>query len=120
MVEQRRQKRVRVVRIGDDVSIKTDDGIEGVDLDEFIEEKELADGTWIMKVRVPGRKRRASDDEAGTLGPAAGVNTAIGDLHEKLAQLVREARADGYTWTQIGAALGISKQAAWERFSGED
>src|SRR5688500_5512231 len=118
MVE-KKQKRVRVVRTGGDVSIKTDDVLEGVDLEEFIEEKELADGTWIMKVRVPSRRRRETE-ESGTLGPAAGVNTAIGDLHEKLAQLVREARADGYTWTQIGAALGISKQAAWERFSGED
>jgi hypothetical protein len=24
------------------------------------------------------------------------------------------------SWTRIGAALGVSKQAAWERFSGED
>ena len=122
MVE-RRQKRVRVVRIGDDVSIRTDDGrLEGIDLEEFIEEKELADGTWIMKVRVPSRRRTAAADESGSgsLGPAAGVSSAIGDLQEKLGELVRHARADGYTWTQIGAALGISKQAAWERFSGED
>jgi hypothetical protein len=26
----------------------------------------------------------------------------------------------GVSWTCIGAALGVSKQAAWERFSGED
>jgi DNA-directed RNA polymerase specialized sigma24 family protein len=118
MVE-KRQKRVRVVRIGDDVSIRADERVEGADLEEFIEEKELADGTWIMKVRVPSRRRTAADD-SGTLGPAAGVSSAIGDLQEKLAELVRQARADGYTWTQIGSALGISKQAAWERFSGED
>ena len=29
-------------------------------------------------------------------------------------------RGRGVTWTRIGAALGVSKQAAWERFSGED
>jgi hypothetical protein len=29
-------------------------------------------------------------------------------------------RARGVSWTRIGAALGVSKQAAWERFSGED
>ena len=29
-------------------------------------------------------------------------------------------RARGITWTRIGQALGVSKQAAWERFSGED
>lgn len=119
MVERQQRKRVRVVRIGDDVSIDGDGGHEGADLDEFIEEEELADGTWIMKVRVPSPRRR-TPDERGTLGPAAGVSSAIGDLQEKLGELVRQARADGYTWTQIGAALGISKQAAWERFSGED
>jgi predicted RNA methylase len=29
-------------------------------------------------------------------------------------------RARGISWTRIGQALGVSKQAAWERFSGED
>ena len=29
-------------------------------------------------------------------------------------------RGRGISWTRIGAALGVSKQAAWERFSGED
>lgn len=51
---------------------------------------------------------------------AAGVSDAIGNLEAEIAALVRRARAQGCTWTQIGAALGTSKQAAWERFSGED
>jgi hypothetical protein len=29
-------------------------------------------------------------------------------------------RSRGVSWTRIGEALGVSKQAAWERFSGED
>ena len=29
--------------------------------------------------------------------------------------LARQALADGATWEGIGAALGISRQAAWER-----
>jgi ClpX C4-type zinc finger len=29
-------------------------------------------------------------------------------------------RRRGISWTRIGEALGVSKQAAWERFSGED
>jgi hypothetical protein len=28
-------------------------------------------------------------------------------------------RQRNVSWTRIGAALGISKQAAWERFAGE-
>lgn len=30
---------------------------------------------------------------------------------------VREARDQGATWDDIGAACGVSRQAAWERFS---
>ena len=29
-------------------------------------------------------------------------------------------RDRGISWTRIGQALGVSKQAAWERFSGEE
>lgn len=32
-------------------------------------------------------------------------------------ELVRQARAGGRTWTEIGTSLGISRQSAWERFS---
>jgi hypothetical protein len=48
--------------------------------------------------------------------------TALGaarDLKEQLtlweAQLARAALAGGATWDTIGGALGISRQAAWER-----
>jgi hypothetical protein len=37
-------------------------------------------------------------------------------LHDHVGML----RARGVSWTRIGEALGVSKQAAWERFSGED
>lgn len=39
---------------------------------------------------------------------------AAGDL--ALADQVAKARANGRTWTQIAAVLGVSKQAARERF----
>jgi hypothetical protein len=35
----------------------------------------------------------------------------------RLADEVAKARANGRTWTQIGAVLGVSKQAARERFA---
>jgi ClpX C4-type zinc finger len=38
----------------------------------------------------------------------------------QLAGWVRTARSRGITWTRIGAALGMTRQSAWERFSGED
>jgi hypothetical protein len=35
------------------------------------------------------------------------------------AQLVGEAVAAGATWEAIGATVGVSRQAAWERFHGD-
>jgi hypothetical protein len=32
---------------------------------------------------------------------------------------VRELRRRGITWAKIGQTLGITRQSAWERFSGE-
>ncbi|MEU3605449.1 ClpX C4-type zinc finger protein [Streptomyces sp. NPDC035033] len=33
---------------------------------------------------------------------------------------VRELRRRGVTWSRIGETLGITRQSAWERFSGEE
>src|SRR3954451_7705860 len=35
------------------------------------------------------------------------------------AQLVKEAMADGATWETIGSSVGVSRQAAWDRFHHE-
>ena len=37
-----------------------------------------------------------------------------------LTTLVRRARTLGATWAKIGEALGMTRQSAWERFSGEE
>lgn len=34
--------------------------------------------------------------------------------------VVKMLRERGVTWSRIGEALGITKQSAWERYSGED
>lgn len=41
-------------------------------------------------------------------------------VEDNLTQLVRRARALGATWAKIGEALGMTRQSAWERFSGEE
>jgi hypothetical protein len=46
---------------------------------------------------------------------AAGTQT-----DRNLRLFVAKARDLGGTWTQIGRALGIARQSAWERFSGEE
>ena len=50
---------------------------------------------------------------ARTQAAVAQADTAV---HDHVAVL----RDRGISWMRIGEALGVSKQAAWERFSGED
>jgi hypothetical protein len=45
---------------------------------------------------------------------SAGLSRAVDKLQR---HLVSQARETGRSWTEIGEALGISRQAAWERFS---
>jgi ClpX C4-type zinc finger len=41
-------------------------------------------------------------------------------VEENLTQWVRRARALGATWAKVGEALAMTRQSAWERFSGEE
>ena len=59
-----------------------------------------------------------SDDEL--LVSLARVQAAAPQLDAAMHDYVDLLRSRGVSWTRIGAALGVSKQAAWERFSGED
>jgi len=58
------------------------------------------------------------DDELlASLGRIQAVVSQVdAALHDHVALL----RDRGISWTRIGQALGVSKQAAWERFSGEE
>lgn len=38
------------------------------------------------------------------------------DAEMQLRSLIRQAQDDGRTWEEIGTALGVSRQAAWERW----
>jgi ClpX C4-type zinc finger len=48
------------------------------------------------------------------------VAAASAQVEQQLTGWVRQARSRGITWTRIGEALGMTRQSAWERFSGED
>ena len=54
------------------------------------------------------------------LARLAPVASAGAQVQENLTAWVRKARSLGATWSQIGAALGMTRQSAWERFSGEE
>jgi hypothetical protein len=58
------------------------------------------------------------DDEM--LASLARIQAAVSQANAAVHDHVAVLRNRGISWTRIGEALGVSKQAAWERFSGED
>jgi hypothetical protein len=44
----------------------------------------------------------------------------LDEIESKMDALVALARDQGRSWTEIGRALGVTKQTAWARFSGEE
>lgn len=57
------------------------------------------------------------NDPIGSLSDTARLSTAVEKLQY---ELIAKARENGCSWTEIGHALSISRQAAWERFSREE
>jgi len=77
------------------------------------------------RVRIVGhggnlRIRASGDWESEPLEglrEACRIATALDKLTR---ESVGRARDAGHSWTQIGQALGVTKQAAWQRYSDED
>lgn len=71
-----------------------------------------------LRITGDGRKLRLIGDwETAPLDglcESAGLARAVDKLQR---HLVRQARDGGRTWTEIGAALGVSRQSAWQRFA---
>jgi hypothetical protein len=59
------------------------------------------------------------DWEADPLKLLGGLGAGTRSLERWQRKAVDAARAQGMTWEAIGKASGISRQAAWERFSTE-
>jgi hypothetical protein len=68
--------------------------------------------------RVASWRQQMSDDDL--LQHLPRVAAAAAQVEQQLAGWVRQARGRGITWTQIGESLSMTRQSAWERFSGED
>lgn len=43
----------------------------------------------------------------------------VDEARAGLVETIAAARANGATWADLGKVLGISRQAAWERFRGD-
>ncbi|MFF3665572.1 ClpX C4-type zinc finger protein [Microtetraspora malaysiensis] len=61
---------------------------------------------------------RATDEEILELLPR--IAAASAQVDASLQVWVDRLRDRGVTWAKIGAALGMARQSAWERFSGEE
>ena len=70
------------------------------------------------QVREFGSWNERPDDEL--LASLAKVQAVVSQVDAAVHDHVAILRDRGISWTRIGQALGVSKQAAWERFSGED
>jgi hypothetical protein len=76
------------------------------------------------RVRIVGhgsqlRLRTLGDWEAHPIEALRECCRAETALEKALWQTVNKAREASHSWTEIGAALGVTKQTAWQRFSGE-
>jgi hypothetical protein len=77
--------------------------------------------TQLMAAETPPEIRprhELPDDEL--LASLARAQAAAPQIDAAMRDYVDILRARNVSWTRIGATLGVSKQAAWERFSGED
>ena len=48
------------------------------------------------------------------------IHRSHAQIDSAVATIVKELRRRGVTWSRIGESLGMSRQSAWERFSGEE
>jgi hypothetical protein len=87
--------------------------------DGIDENTELPGGTWRVTVAMPVdlSLTQGAVDPLLLLVVLADASVSVEDKTQDLVSFCRQA---GKSWTQIGQALGMTKQSAWERFSGEN
>jgi ATP-dependent Clp protease ATP-binding subunit ClpX len=59
-------------------------------------------------------------DDDGLLAEMVRIHAGRRQIDEAVAQVVARLRSRTITWARIGAALGMTRQSAWERFAGEE
>lgn len=73
-------------------------------------------------VEVPDTRLAVWDDmtDEQLLEYLPRIVAASDQVASGLRECVARLRGHGVTWARIGAALGMTRQSAWERFSGEE
>lgn len=71
------------------------------------------------QVRVEVTLTIDGDWQTDPLKVVAGIREGNRTMDKWQRKAVRTAREQGRTWDEIGVACGVSRQAAWERFSAE-
>jgi hypothetical protein len=74
---------------------------------------DMDDATFNVKVTLG----ISGDWRAQPLKVISGITEGIKSLDGTLREAVHLARRNGSSWEDIGKALGVSRQSAWERFS---
>lgn len=72
-------------------------------------------GTWVIRLTLPEDLGEVADDMHPAL-IAMGLANAARRLDAKLHEAVGLCRERGLTWDRIGGALGVTRQAAQQRF----
>ncbi|HTW09495.1 MAG TPA: ClpX C4-type zinc finger protein [Acidimicrobiales bacterium] len=92
---------------------------ECVDLCNQIIDQELARTTAPSK-DPPSLTAWSSLTDEDLLAQMVRAHAAHENVDRAVAHHVAELRARGISWARIGEALGMTRQSAWERFSGEE
>ena len=76
-------------------------------------------GLVLAEAKAPefGAWNECPDDEL--LAGLGRIQAVASQVDAAVYDYVDALRARGISWTRIGEALGVTKQAAWERFSGD-
>lgn len=73
-------------------------------------------GTWVLRLTLPDDLNDVVEDMHPAL-IVMGLSDAGRRLEDKLVEAVGLCRRRGLSWERIAAALGVTKQSAWRRFS---
>lgn len=83
---------------------------------------EFTSGAWTIQLALPNDMSEIETEPLLT-DPLLLImvgSLKMRELDEKMFELVAMARRQGRSWTEIGQALGVTKQTAWTKYSGED